>query len=321
MEKKPSDTKIIFMGTSDFAGVILDALIVKKYNIVSVYTQTEKRIGKKREPQNSSVRMLAEKFNLSVIDPEYFNEKAIGEISAQNPDIIVVAAYGKILPKKVLDIPKFGAINVHPSLLPRFRGPSPIQNALLAGEKETGTTIMLMDEGIDTGNILDQKKIDIEPDATYPIMLSMLAELSAELLLRTIALWMAKKIIPKKQDNFKATACQLIERQDGRIIWTDDAEAIYNRWRAFIPWPGVFTFWEKENSNIRIKLNKIAFLADNAETSKFHIGEVFRWEEIIAVKTTNGSIVLKEVQLEGKNNMKIGDFTNGYPNFIGSLLK
>jgi methionyl-tRNA formyltransferase len=321
MDKKSSEIRIVFMGTSDFAGSILSSLVSQKYNIVSVYTQKGKKIGRKQEIIGSSVKAASEKFNLPVYEPEALDEETIGQIKIQNPDMIIVASYGKILPKKILEIPRLGALNIHPSLLPKFRGPSPIQNALLLGEKETGTTIMLMDEGVDTGDILAQKNIEIDPDVVYPELLKKLAELSFLLLLETIPLWISGKITPRKQDNAKAIFCQLIERQDGKIIWADEAEAIYNRWRAFFLWPGIFSYWERGGVNLRIKLNKINLMKGQPEDPSLHVGKVFKSGDIVAVYANSGSIILEEIQLEGKNNMEIKKFINGYPDFIGSSLK
>jgi methionyl-tRNA formyltransferase len=212
-------------------------------------------------------------------------------------------------------------INIHPSLLPKFRGPSPIQNALLNGETETGTTLMLIDGGIDTGNILKRVKTEINRDENAQMLSDRLASLSADLLLETLPLWIEGKIESSKQMDSEATLCQLIERNDGRIIWTDEAESIHNRFRALSSWPGIFTFWENEGEVKRIKLNKISFLKENPDKIKHHLGEVFQFGEKIGVQTILGIVILEEIQPEGKENMKIADFINGYQNFLGSILK
>lgn len=308
------------MGTSIFADRVLSSLLEENYNIISVYTRPDKKIGRKRELQKSPVKITAGKKSIPVFTPDKLDEGAVLEIKSRRTDIIVVADYGKILPKTILEIPGFGAINVHASLLPKYRGPSPIQNAILNGDAETGTTIMLMDEGVDTGDILSQRPIAINKDETYLELSKKMAQASAELLLKTIPTWVEQKITPRKQVDSKATLCQLIERQDGKIIWTDEAESIYNCFRAFCPWPGIFTFWERNNSFLRLKLNKISLLKNNPETKR-HTAEVFRLEEKIGVQTTSGIIILEEIQLEGKPGVKIEDFINGYPDFIGSILK
>ncbi len=308
------------MGTSEFAAEILESLITTGYNIVSVYTQPDKKAGREQEVKKSAVKILADKNKLPVFQPSKFNESVIEELRVQKPDLIILAAYGKIIPASVLSLPGFGALNVHASLLPKYRGPSPIQNALLNGEKETGVTLMLMDEKIDTGDILGQKKTAIDKNETAQELAKKLAKISSALLLKTIPLWIERKITPQKQNDSQATLCQLIEKEDGKIIWAEDAETIYNLFRAFTPWPGIFAYWEGESGPRRIKLNKIGFLKNNPET-KHHIGEIFQIGEKIGVQCNLGVVILEEVQLEGKTNMKIEEFMNGYQNFIGSILK
>jgi len=308
------------MGTSFFAAAILEALIKDDYNIISVYTKPDQPVGRDQKVRKSEVKILSEQEKLRIFTPEKIDKDTILEIKEQEPDIIIVASYGKILTEEILKLPRFGAINVHASLLPKFRGPSPIQNAILNGEKETGATIMLMDKGIDTGDILSQQKIDINPEETYPELLKRISQLSSYALLKTLPLWIRKKISPKKQEENKATYCQLIERSDGKIIWTNDARSIYKQWRALLPWPGIFTYWEKNGVNLRLKLTKISpvpgELKDNRE-----MGEVMDLNGKTAVKAASGIIILEEIQLEGKAKVKIGDFINGHPDFIGSRLK
>jgi methionyl-tRNA formyltransferase len=312
--------RTVFMGTSEFSESVLSSLLENQYNIVSVYTRPDKKVGRKQEIQKSPVKIIAEKNNLPIFEPKKFDEAVISELKKQKPDLIVVVAYGKILPKAVLEIPGFGAINIHASLLPKYRGPSPIQNSILNGEEKTGTTIMLMDKDVDTGDILSQQETAIGKNETSFDLFKRLSRISAELLLKTVPLWVERKISPTKQDGAKATLCQLIEREDGKIQWTDEAESIYNRWRAFFPWPGIYTFWEHNGVLKRIKLNKIDRLKNNPEV-KHHIGEVFQIGDKFGVQTVSGIVTLEEVQLEGKDNLLIDDFINGYPNFIGSILK
>lgn len=322
MEKKAIRIKTIFMGTSDFAADILEALIAEKYNLVSVFTQPGKKSGREQKPTPSAVRVVAEKNKLTVFEPEKLDEKTVEEIKKQMPDLIIVAAYGKIIPKSILEIPGFGIINVHPSLLPKFRGPSPIQNTLLSGEKETGTTIMLMDEGIDSGDILSQEKVAVDEKDLYEDLSKKLTALSWKLLLETLPDWIERKIKPQPQESGKATYCQLIERSDGKIIWDNEAREIFNCYRAFHRWPGIFCYLENDNGIKRLKLNSIDFQDNNPDSQeKKRLGEVFRIADKIAVQTGKGLIFLKEVQLEGKKNISIEEFINGYPDFIGSLLK
>ena len=320
MQKKSIKLRVVFMGTSSFADTILTALIAEKYNLISVYTQADKKVGREQRLQKTAVKITAENSKIPVFSPARFGEEEVRELKDQKPDLLIVVAYGKILPKSVLDLPGFGAINIHASLLPHYRGPSPIQNALLNSEKETGITIMLMDSGIDTGEILSQEKIEINPAETNVELSQKLARLSIPLLLKTVTLWIERKITPKEQDNKLASLCQLIERNDGKIIWINDAQSIFSQYRAFYGWPGIFTYWQKGDTNIRLKINKLS-LGSTTSLSEHALGEVFQSGEKTVVQTGAGTVILEEVQLEGKNNLKIKDFINGNPTFIGSILK
>src|SRR3989339_205842 len=206
-------SKIVFMGTADFAVAILEALWKNKFNVVAVFTKTDSRAGRGYSLQESAVKKFAQERNIPLFQPEKLDEKATEEIKKLQPDLIIVADYGKIIPSAVLKIPPHGVINIHPSLLPKFRGSSPIQNALLFGETETGTTIMLLDKGMDTGVILAQEKIIIQPEKTFSELSLRLAQLSSQLLLKTIPLWLAGEINPQKQDDTQASLCQMIKKE------------------------------------------------------------------------------------------------------------
>lgn len=314
------EPKIIFMGTGSFAGTILKTLLKEKYSVAAVFTKPDKTIHKNSAPGENEVKELAEKNNLAIFQPEKLDADIISQIKNIAPDLIIIVAYGKLIPREIIDIPEFGCVNVHPSLLPKFRGPSPIQNALLQGEKETGTTIMLIDEKMDEGDILAQSKMAIGPDDTREALAEKLADLSSELLLKTLPLWIEGKIMPQKQNRSQATLCQLIERQDGHIIWENEASDIYNRYRALSPWPGIFSFWKNREKMVRIKLQKISLAENNSESDKTS-GKIFMMDDQIAVQTLKGAIILEEVQAEGKKTVPAKDFLNGHPDFIGSVLQ
>lgn len=303
------------MGTPDISADIFEALLQNDYNIISAYTQPDKKVGRKQVIQKSPVKMLAEKNDIPVYDPRKLDEVAIAQLREQKPDLIILIAYGKILPPAVLDAPRLGAVNIHPSLLPKFRGPSPIQNALLTGEKITGTTIMLMDANMDTGEILKQAEVGIAATETYAELEKKLTRLSIETLLDTLPKWLAGEIVPQKQDDSMATYCKMIKKEDGQIDWNDSAQIIFNTYRAFSAWPGIFTLWNGK----RLKLNNIKFAATDIASRQN--GEVFAIDNIISIQTNSGAIELTEVQLEGKPNTKITDFINGHKDFIGSILK
>lgn len=315
-----SDARVVFMGTPSFAESILTSLVDNHYNIVAVYTQPDRPSGRNQEVTQSPVKMFAEAHAIPVVQPDRFDRETIEQLREFKPDIIIVAAYGKILPQDVLNIPPFECINVHASLLPRWRGASPIQNALLAGDTETGVTIMKMDAGMDTGPIFQQKSLPISSSDTAETLLPKLAEAGASILLSTLEQWLDKKIDPKPQPSEGVTLCQLIEREDGKIFWSDEAESIYNRYRALSPWPGIFSFWRKDGSLLRIKFHRISLQKQSPETPH-ELGQVFEIGETIGIETARGTILLDEVQLEGKSSVPIKDFVRGYPDFIGAILE
>lgn len=318
---KKENLKIIFMGTSWIAKEVLASLLEEKYNIIAVFTQPDKKTGRKQEIEASPVKEIAQMKKIPIFQPKKIDEEIIEKIKELSPDLIVVFAYGKIIPKEVLEIPKFKCLNIHPSLLPKYRGPSPIQNAILSGEEKTGITIMIMDEKVDHGDILFQTEVPIDNDETSADLFQKISILSSKLVTDKFPLWIQRKIKPKKQDDEKATYCQLIEREDGHVFWNEEAQEIYNKFRAFHPWPGIFSIFENNGVLTRIKLVKIN-LSKKDSKEKRQIGEIFKLEnDSVAVQSAKGAIIIEEVQIEGKNKAKIKDFVNGYPNFIGSLLK
>lgn len=318
-EKKPT---IVFMGTPEIAEIVLESLHLKNYPILGVATQPDYKPKNKCEADFiSPVKKFALEKNIPVIQPEKLNDEFREWLKKLSPDLIIVTAFGKIIPKDILNIPKYKSLNVHASLLPKLRGASPIQNSLANGTSETGITIMLMDEGIDTGDILSQKKIAIDPQDDYVTLTSKLAILAANLLIQTIPAWADKTLTPTKQDNSQATMCQLIEKSDGKINWDENAQDIYNKFRAFRVWPGIFSFWENKGNIQKISLNQITYKKDKLG-ERHHLGEVFRYsEKEIAVQANDGVVILDKIQLAGKNETAISDFLNGYPDFIGSILK
>ena len=309
------------MGTPGFAATILRGMLDIGYHVVAVYTKPEKPSGRGKNIVPSPVKMLAEERRIPVEQPVRFDEATLGKLREYEPDLILVAAYGKILPKAVLEMPGFGCVNVHASLLPKYRGASPIQNALLQGEKETGITLMRMDEGLDTGDIISQTTREITPDDTQETLLSKLADDGVSLTREVLPLFIEERLTPKPQDDSRATLCQLIEREDGRIFWNESAETIWNRYRGLDPLPGIFTFWEeREGVFLRLKLTKISIQRTDPAT-RHALGEVFEIGEHIAIQTGKGLILLEEVQPEGKKPMPIRDFLNGRPALVGDTLR
>jgi methionyl-tRNA formyltransferase len=311
--------RVVFMGTPPFAAELLMTLIEDGYHIVGVITKADKPVGRTQEVSVSAVKKLALEYNLPLLQPEKLNDEAFDHLKSWNPDILIVAAYGKILPKRFLDLPGFGALNVHASLLPLYRGSSPIHNAILDGREETGITLMQMDAGMDTGNIISQKTVKIAPDENVEQLTSKLTILAQKMLSETLPLWVKKKITSTPQPEVGASLCQLIERNDGHIIWNEEAETIYNRYRALTPWPGVFSFWPQKNSLVRIKLHAIHIVKD-LEVTPIH-GTVILHDGMLAIQAERGIIVVDELQLEGRNRMTAEVFLKGNPTFVGMLLK
>jgi methionyl-tRNA formyltransferase len=240
-----STLRIIFMGTAELSCTSFSKLAGdEQFEIVAVVTQPDKPKGRELKSQPSPVKMLAQKLNLLILQPARArDEKFIAQLHELKPDLIVVVAYGQILPQSILDLPKFGCLNVHTSLLPKYRGASPIQSAILNGEMETGVTIMKIDAGLDTGEIIAQTRTTILPEDNSAILHDRLAQLGAELLVETIPDYVAEKILPMPQPDEDSSYAAKIKKEDGRIDWNESAEKNLNRLRAFTPWPGVFAFF------------------------------------------------------------------------------
>lgn len=306
--------RIMFMGTPSFAVPCLQAL-VGHYEIVAVVTQPDRPARRGRRIVASAVKKAALAYDLPLMQPESLRqEEVIAEIRELQPQVIVVAAYGQILRPQVLSIPPSGVINVHPSLLPKYRGASPIAGALLAGEEKTGVTIMLMDEGMDTGPILAQISIKIRPEDTTSSLVERLARMGADLLLETLPRWLEGQIKPQPQDNARATYTKPIAKKDGLIDWSLPAVEIWGRVRAFDPWPGAHTWW-------RGKLFKVLASRPLPEwAGKGKPGQVLDLSAGVAVATGQGALLLQEVQLAGRRAIGIQDFVRGQRDFIGSLL-
>lgn len=307
--------RLVFMGTPRFGQMILEALL-GEYEIVAVVTQPDRRAGRGRKTVISPVKDLAQEHSLPVLQPQSLRRGEVGrQLRDIAPTMIVVAAFGQILPPSLLALPKHGSVNVHASLLPRHRGAAPIPAAILAGDKQTGVTIMLMDEGLDTGPILSQAEVDITPEDTTASLTEKLGQLGGQLLLDTLPRWMAGDVAPIKQDESQATYARLLRRHDGRIDWMEPAERIARRCRALYPWPGAFTFWNGK----RLKLLGACPLSVNlpAETP----GKVVQFDSRIAVVAGEGLLVLAKLQLAGKRSLSAEEFARGQRGFVGALLQ
>ena len=310
------ELRVVFMGTPEFAAPTLQSLISSSYRVLAVYTQPDKRGGRGQQLILPPVKKLARDFIIPVVQPETLNTaEALNELAAFSPELIVVAAYGRILPPNVLSLPKFACLNVHPSLLPRHRGPSPIAASILCGDEVTGVTIMLMGAGVDNGPILAQREVAISPQDTTGSLTSKLAQLGAELLLGTLPLWIEGKIKPKPQDESRATFSKILTKEDSEIDWKLPAVELCRRIRAFNPWPGCYTRWKGK----RLKVCEAVPLSGGGE-----VGKVMTIKEpgptTIGVVTGMGILGLCRVQLEGRREMSAADFIRGQRDFVGSVL-
>lgn len=317
---KAPQVSVVFMGTPAFAATALAALISESYHLVGVVTQPDRRVGRGQELTPSAVKKLALEHKLPIFQPEKLDAAAIQTIANWKPDVIVVTAYGRILPKAVLDLPGFSCINIHASLLPRWRGASPVANALIAGDTTTGVTLMELNAGMDTGDIIAEERIAIGPDERAPELLERLGRLGAELLIRVLPLWITRSIAARPQPEEGITLCQLIEREDGRIFWNENAEDIYNRFRGLSPWPGLFTHWQRgDEGALRIKLHDLTIQRVPLAT-EHPAGRVLEIGEKIGIVTGSGVVFPSVLQMEGKGQTAMNDFIKGYPDFIGSTL-
>jgi len=309
--------KIIFMGTPFFAVPGLEALARLPYQMVGVFTQPDRASGRGQHLAESPVKKSAIALGLPVFQPEKLSApEAFEQLSSLAPDLIVVAAYGHILKKNVLALPRLGCLNVHPSLLPKHRGASPVAGAILAGDEETGVTIMLLDEGMDTGPILARVPAPVLPQDTTGSLAEKLAKVGADLLAETVPLWVEGKIKPQPQDNGRATYTKVVNPQDGLLDWKLPARELWLRVRAFSPWPGSFTFWKGH----RLKVIEVAPVGVTSDQPGKVVPLPAGSPSLVGVATGSGVLGLLRVQLEGKRELVIDEFLRGSRDFIGSVL-
>ena len=299
------------MGTPDFAVPTLAALIAH-HDVVAVLTQPDRPAGRSKQLRQSPIKCMAAAAGLPIFQPRRIRQReAIDALKQWEADFFVVAAFGQILPQTVLDLPKCAALNVHASLLPRWRGAAPIQAAIRAGDAESGITIMMIDAGLDTGPMLTKRSIPIEKTETGQSLHDKLAHLGAELLIETLPKVLSGEIKPQVQDESRASYAPRIKKEEGRIEWSGSAAAI-ERWvRAFKPWPGTFTRWHGQQLNIH---------AGWEGPGLANPGQVIERGGQIAIGTGAGLYYPTELQLAGRKRMSIVDFANGYRDFVGALL-
>lgn len=300
--------KIVFMGTPDFSVPALDELIKSdKHEVVCVVTQTDKEKGRGRKVTFSAVKQKAIESNIEVFQPlKIKDSESVEYLKTFNADVFVVVAYGQVLSKELLEMPKIACLNIHGSILPKYRGPAPIHHAIIDGEKETGATIMLMDEGLDTGDILDIAKFPIGEDDTLGYVYDKMRFLGASLLIDVLDKFERNEITTEKQDESLATYAPLILKDTGHINFNKDAKEVHNLVRGLNPMPSAFFNFNNE----KFKVHK-AYVVDNNDIAKN--GEVLEFtKKGLIIKCSNNAICITEIQRQGKKAMDISAFYNGY---------
>ena len=309
--------RLVFMGTPEFAVPSLEHLVLNQYQVVAVYTQPDKPAGRGRSLVSPPVKRAALAWDLPVVQPVSLKTaEAVARLADFHPDVIVVAAFGQILPQSVLDIPSYGCINIHPSLLPRYRGASPVAAPILAGDEFTGVSIMLMDRGLDTGPVLARAAISIAPQDNTGSLTVKLSLVAARLLQEVLVRWLRREITPQPQNEAEATSCGPITKEEGEIDWHLPAIDIWRRVRAFNPWPVCYTTW-------RGKQLKIMEAVPLPKEGTFEVGQVVALHEggaAFGVHTGDGILGVLKVQLEGKRAMSAAEFLRGQREFSGMIL-
>jgi len=315
--------RIVYFGTAAFAVPPLKALIAApdKAEVVAVVTKPDQPVGRKGELRSSPVAQAARDSLVPVLQPTTLKDEITqGELAALRADLFIVAAYGKIVPKAMLKLPRLGCLNLHGSILPKYRGASPIQAAIDAGETETGVTLMVMDEQIDHGPMLATVSTPIDPTDTYGSLETKLANAAAEMLVTHLEDLSLGKLEAKEQEHDAATFTKIIKREDGFVPWADmDGQAIERRRRAFDPWPGLYAVWMRKGAPVRLKLLDVCARNGHPDAKP---GTAFVASDgIPAVAARQGAVSLLQVQPEGKKPMTGQAFLNGYPDFKDAVLE
>lgn len=313
--------KIVFMGTPDFAAGALEALIQAGHEITAVVTQPDKPKGRSKELQFSPVKECALRHELPVFQPvKIKTPEAMAELKKYEADVYVVAAFGQILSQEILDIPKYGSLNIHASLLPKYRGASPIQNVIIDGEEKTGITIMQMDAGIDTGDMLYKKEIEIANDDTFETLHDKLMVLGGEAIVEALPLLEEGKLIPEKQNEEESSHVTLISKSMGQIDFGKDALIIDRLIRGMNPWPSAYTSYKGKQLKIWKAVPMMASGADGSDGKNAPGTVVNVTKDMFEVATGNGSLQIWELQLEGKKRMSTHDFLLGVKVAVGEIL-
>ncbi len=306
---------LMFMGTPEFALPSLEKLIEKGYEIVAVVTQPDRPKGRGKQLVPPPVKDAAIRGNIPVLQPQRVKDPSFMETLKQfSPDLIVVAAFGQILPREVLNFPPLGCINVHPSLLPRYRGAAPLNWTLINGETRTGVTIMYMDEGLDTGDILLQEETPVEPEETFGQLHDRLAALGADLLIQTIQLLEAHRAPRRPQEDSLSSYAPMLKKEDGLICWDEEVSAIVNRIRGLSPAPCAYTFLDGKT----LKIFAAAGIEGPVSGKPGQVGDATK--QGLQVTAKNGYVLLKDIQMENRKRMSASDFLRGYKLFPDTIF-
>ena len=308
------EPKIVYMGTPEFSATVLEGLLTK-YRVRAVVTQPDKEVGRNRELRKSPVKEVAEANTILVLQPERI-KNFVEEIRAFEPDIIITCAYGQMIPKEILDMPRLGSINVHASLLPRLRGGAPIERSIMEGHSKTGITIMYMDEKMDSGDIIATKELPILDTDTGSILREKLAVVGRDLLLETLPSILDGTNTRTKQDEASVTFAPVIKREDEKIDFSLNKRQVFNKVRALNNFPGAYAIYEGKIMKIYSVME-----TDNTFTGVLNgtITEIYK--EGFGVKVGNGEVIVTELQLEGKKRMSARDFINGNKDIKGKILE
>ena len=306
--------RVVFMGTPGFGVFPLEHLLLSQHEVVAVYTPPDKPAGRGRNLAASPVKVAAEKMGLPVVQSGSLkSDEAFAGLAAFSPEVIVVAAYGQLLPRAVLELPRYGCINIHPSLLPHYRGAAPVAGAILAGDEFAGVSIMLLDRGMDTGPVFTRAQIGISDRDTTGTLTAKLSLVGARLLQEVLVYWPRGELSPRPQDEAEATYTSPIAKEDGRIDWHLSAADIWRRVRAFQTWPGCYTYWQGK----QLKIMEAVPVPGGGETE---VGRVVELEAEFGVITGSGILGVMTVQPEGKRPMSADQFLRGQRQMIGEIL-
>ena len=303
--------RIVFMGTPQFAVPVLEGLSATDYHIAGVVTQPDRPAGRGKKVEPTPVKHFALDSGLKVLQPPTLDSPSVvTELQKLDPDLIVVAAYGSFLPPQVLNLPEYNCLNIHPSMLPNYRGPSPVASAILNGDNHTGSTVRVLDSGMDSGPLVAQQEEKIDDADTTQILTNRLFNIGTKLLIDILPQWIQNEIKATPQQEANATFTKLLTRQDGQIAWSQTAQLIERQIRAYSPWPGSFTSWK----------GRLKILKAHAVSHDTSPGLVIELDNTFAIGTGQGVLKVTELQLEGRKAVNGTEFLQGHRDIIGEIL-